>query len=62
MAAASIAVGLKGVLLHVAIVQVSLSLSSAPQHTTTFIDNLQNLLYFELTCYFIAIQIKSAFG
>jgi len=47
MAAASIAVGLKGVLLHVAIVQVShsLSLSSAQ----TFIDKFQNLLYFELT-------------
>jgi len=53
MAAASIAVGLKGVLLHVAIVQVSLSLSLScapfsPQHS--FIK-LQILLYFESPCY-----------
>lgn len=60
MAAASIAVGLKGVLLHVAIVQVCLSLCSLltkPLTSTITIQHhslhkFQKLLYFKFTTTF----------
>lgn len=61
MAAASIAVGLRGNLLHVAVVQVSLSLTQSVEHHTCAVPETPQLIAFLFLGLFLIIIIISIF-